>query len=390
MMLALLLARQGISVVLLEAHKDFERDFRGDSVHPLTLENLEALGLAERLLEIPSHNSKQLTMGSMVYADFSTLSTQYPFLTSIPQGKFLELLANEAKQYPNFELLMGAKVQELIEEGERICGVRYRQDEVWHEVRATLTVGADGRASHVSHLAGLDQNLLTSSPPMDVISFRLPKGANDTLHSDVRFAQGFMLVWYEHADHWLFRYLFPKGGYQAIRHAGLDAFKQSVAKVLPELAERLDSLTDWSKMAFLSVQSCRVRKWYRPGLLLIGDAAHTMSPVGGVGVNYAIQDAVAAANILAKPLKSQQLEVGQLQAVQDERELPTRAIQLYQSIMQEGINSRLNPHSPIPIRFLIFFWLPLSLPWLNKLYARFIAYLIGFGLRPARLKLQKV
>lgn len=389
-MLALLLVRVGVSVILLEAHKTFDRDFRGDTVHPLTLENLEALGLADRLLEIPHHNIEQLTMGSRVYADFSALPTRYPFLTSVPQVKFLELLVYEAKRYPNFQLLMGTNVQELIvEDGtsqERICGVRYRKGESWYEVRASLTIGADGRSSHVSHLAGLDKNLFTSSPPMDVISFRLPKKTGDKLQPDAKSTKDFMLVWFEQSDCWLFRYLFLKGGYQQIRQAGLEAFKQSIAEVLPEITDRLDSLKDWSSMAFLSVQASRVPQWYRPGLLLIGDAAHTMSPVGGVGVNYAMQDAVTAANILSQPLKTKQLKVEHLQAVQNERELPTRAIQIYQSLMQEAINRRLNPKAPIPFRFLLFFWLPLSLPLLNKLYARVIAHLIGFGLHPAHLK----
>lgn len=298
---------------------------------------------------------------------------------------FLELVISEAKQYPNFQVLMSTNVQELIKEEETICGVRYRQDDVWHEVRAPLTVGADGRVSHLRELAGLNANVLTSSPPMDVVSFRLPKRDGDP-ESDVRFGEGYILVWYERSDHWLFRYLFPKEGYQKIRQAGLDAMKRSIATLIPELADRLKFLSDWSDLSFLSVQSSRMSQWYQPGLLLIGDAAHTMSPVGGVGINYAIQDAVAAANILADPLKTGELQTSHLQAVQQKRELSTRAIQTYQSILQEGISSQFDPRSPIPVRFLLFFWFPLSLPLLGKQYAKFIAYLIAFGIYTARPK----
>ncbi|UBF26316.1 FAD-dependent oxidoreductase [Kovacikia minuta CCNUW1] len=383
--LSFLLARQGVSVVLLEAHKNFDRDWRGDTIHPLTLELMEALGLVDRLLEIPHPKIEKLTIGPVVYADFSRLPTRYPYLTNIPQVSFLELIVSEAKQYPNFQVLMGTNAQELIREGETIGGVRYRKDEVWYEVRAPLTVGADGRASHLRELTGLNVNVLTASPPMDVVSFRLPKRAGDPA-PNVRFGKGYMLVWFEGTNHWLFRYLFPKGGYQKIRQAGLDTMKQSIADLIPELADRLDCLSDWTDLSFLSVQSSRLPRWYRSGLLLIGDAAHTMSPVGGVGINYAIQDAVVAANILTEPLKAKQLQIDHLHQVQQQRELPTRAIQLYQSIFQEGISSKLDPNPKIPFRFLLLFFLPLALPLLGGQYAKFIAYLTGFGIRPARLK----
>lgn len=383
LILAFLLARQGVSVVLLEAHKSFDRDWRGDGTHPLTLELMEALGLVDRLLEIPHHTTTQLAFGSQVYADFSGLHTRYPYVTAIPQVDFLNLIVAEAKQYPNFQLLMSTNVQELIEEGDAICGVRYRKHDVEYEVRAPLTVGADGRNSRLRELSGLNTNVLTASPPMDLVSFRLPKQQDDP-KPDVRFGEGDMLIWFERSDHWVFRYLFPKGGYQKLRQAGLEALKSTIATHIPEVCDRLNSLSNWSDLSFLSVQANRVRQWYRSGLLLIGDAAHTMSPLGAVGVNYAIQDAVAAANILADPLKKGQLQISHLQAVQQQRELPTWAIQTYQSIIQEGISSRFTPKSSIPVRFLLFFWLPLSLPLLGQQYAKFIAYLIGFGLYPAR------
>jgi 2-polyprenyl-6-methoxyphenol hydroxylase-like FAD-dependent oxidoreductase len=383
--LAFLLARQGVNVVLLESHKNFDRDWRGDTIHPLTMELLENLGLVDRLLKIPHHNTSCLTMGSRVYADFSQLRTPYPYVTAIPQVDFLELIVSEAKQYSNFQVLMSTNAQELIQVEDTICGVRYHKDDIWYEVRAVLTVGSDGRASRLRELAGLNTNVLATAPPMDVVSFRLPKQPGDP-ESDVRFSEGYLLAWYEGADHWLFRYLFPKGGYQKIRQTGLDAMKQSIIALIPEVGDRLNCLSDWSDLSFLSVQSNRLPQWYRSGLLLLGDAAHTMSPVGGVGVNYAIQDAVAAANIVVAPLKTRQLQVSHLQAVQRERQLPTRVIQTYQSIIQEGITSKLDSQSSIPVRFLLFFWLPLALPLLGKQYARLIAYLIAFGVQPARPK----
>lgn len=279
---------------------------------------------------------------------------------------------------------MSTNVQEVIQEEETVCGVRYHKDEAWHEVRATLTVGADGRASGLRELGGLNTNVFTAAPPMDVVSFRLSKAASDP-ESNVRFGEGYMLVWYERTDGWLCRYLFPKGGYQKLRQAGLDAMKQSIVALMPEFSDRLNSLSSWSDLSFLSVQSSRVPQWYRSGLLLIGDAAHTMSPVGGVGINYAIQDAVAAANILAEPLKTGQVGIGDLKAVQKARELPTRVIQAYQSMIQEGIMSRFDSNASIPVRFLLLFWFPLALPLIGKPYAKFIAYLIAFGISPARL-----
>lgn len=381
--LAFLLARQGVSVVLLEVHKNFDRDWRGDAIHPLTMELMETLGLVDRLLEIPHHNISHLTMGSRVWAEFSKLHTRYPYVTIIPQVNFLELVVSEAKQYPHFQMLMSTNAQELIQEGEAVCGVRYHKDGVYHEIRATLTVGADGRASRLRELADLNTNVLTSAPPMDLVSFRLPKQQGDPA-ADARFGEGYMIIWFEQADHWLFRYIFSKGSYQNIRKAGLDALKQSIVALIPEFSNRLNSLSDWSDLSFLCVQSNRLHQWYRNGLLLIGDAAHTMSPVGGVGINYAIQDAVAAANVLAEPLKTGQLQVSHLQAVQQQRAFPTRVIQIYQSIIQEGITSRFDRQSAIPVRFLLCFWFPLSLPLLGQQYARFIAYLIGFGIDPAR------
>src|SRR5919199_615500 len=253
--LALLLARQGIAVKLLELHKDFDRQFRGDTIHPSVMEIMGQLGLAERLLELPHTKMRQLTLQTqeevVTVADFSGLKTKYPYITILPQVHFLEFITTEAKRYPCFELVMGANVQELIEENGVIRGVRYRGHGGWHEIRAQLTVGADGRFSRLHY--------------------------------------------------WQLGYVILKGSYHQLREAGIQALQQSIAELAPEFAQRVKHLTDWSQISFLSVESSRLPQWYRPGLLLIGDAAHVMSPVGGVGINYAIQDAVVAANVLSEP-----------------------------------------------------------------------------------------
>src|ERR671932_690891 len=258
--LALLLARQGIPVKLLEVHKDFDREFRGDTIHPSVMEIMDQLGLAERLLELPHTKVHRLTVqtpeNTATLADFSHLKTKYPYITVLPQVKFLEFITTEAKRSPNFPLVMGANVQELIEEDGVIRGIRYRGHGGWHEVRSPLVVGADGRFSRLRQLAGFEP--IKTSTPMDVLWFR-------------------------------------------------------------------------------SVESSRLPRWYRPGLLLIGDAAHVMSPVGGVGINYAIQDAVVAANVLAEPLRRGQLGTAPLVGVQLARELPTRFIQALQNAMQRRL-----------------------------------------------------
>ncbi|AFZ26718.1 2-polyprenyl-6-methoxyphenol hydroxylase-like oxidoreductase [Cylindrospermum stagnale PCC 7417] len=337
--LALMLARQGISVTLLEAHKDFDRDFRGDTIHPSVMQIMEELGLSDRLLQLPHSKMRRLSLqtpqDTVTLADFSHLKTRYPYIMMLPQVKFLEFITQEARQYPHFHLVMGANVQELIEDQGVIQGVRYRGGGGWHEVRAILTVGADGRHSKLRQLGGFES--IETSPPMDILWFRLPRQPEEPEGGMGRFAPGHIVAMLDRGDEWQLAYVIPKGGYQQIRNAGLEALRKSIVEVVPELSNRIEHLHDWSQIAFLSVESSRVKRWYRPGLLLIGDAAHVMSPVGGVGINYAIQDAVEAGNVLSKPLKTRFVELSDLAQVQRRRELPTRIIQAFQTLIQKRI-----------------------------------------------------
>lgn len=369
--LALLLARQGIPVMLLEAHKDFDREFRGDTIHPSVMEIMEELGLADRLLQL--HHSKlrrlniQTQEETFTLADFSHFKTKYPYITLLPQARFLEFITEEAKRYPNFQLILGANVQELIEEDGEIRGVRYRGHGGWHEVRAMLTVGADGRHSRLRQLAGFKS--IETSPPMDVLWFRLPRKADEAEGLNGRIGRGHILIMLDRSDFWQIGYVIPKGGYQNLRTAGLEALRQSIVEVVPELSDRVELLKDWSQVAFLCVESSRLTQWYRPGLLLIGDAAHVMSPVGGVGINYAIQDAVVTANVLSEKLKTGKLQIPDLAKVQRRRELPTRFIQAFQSLIQEQIfvralNTQQRFHLPVFLR----------LPIVRDLPARAIAF----------------
>lgn len=377
--LSLLLARQGIPVTLLEVHKDFDRDFRGDTLHPSVMEIMDQLGLAERLLQLPHTKVHTLTLmspsESVTVADLSRLKTRYPYITLMPQVRFLEFITTEAKRYPHFQLVMGANVQELIEEDGKNRGVRYRGHGGWHEVRALLTVGTDGRTSKIRQL--LDLKPIQTSPPMDVLWFHLPRKPEDSEGAMGRVGRGHFLVLFSRFDHWQVGYVFPKGGYQQIRAAGLAALRQSIVEVVPEFADRIEHLKEWSQISFLSVESSRLKRWYRPGLLLLGDAAHVMSPVAGVGINYAIQDAVVAANILGNPLKAGKLELNHLAEVQRQREWPTRIIQTFQAFIQKQIIApALSTEQP--------FTLPgfLRLPILRDIPGR----LIAFGVWPVRLK----
>ena len=372
--LALLLARQGIPVVLLEEHQDFDREFRGDTIHPSVMEIMDELGLAERLLRLRhtrvSSFTLQTSAGSFLAADFSRLKTRYPYIALILQTDFLEFVTSEAGQYPSFQLVMGASVQELVREAGVVRGVRYRSRDGWHELRARLTVGADGRFSRLRHLLGFEP--IKTSPPMDVLWFRLPVKPDDPQGALGRIGNGHMLAVLNRYDYWQLGYVIPKGGYRKLREAGLETLRQTVAELAPELADRLAELNDWKQVSLLSVESSRVPRWYVPGLLLIGDAAHVMSPVGGVGINYAIQDAVVAANVLSGPLRSGNLSVGHLAAVQRQRELPTRIIQAFQSVIQQGLlASVLDPSSaPGGFRPPLF----LRLPFFRAILARFVAF----------------
>ena len=385
MMLALLLARRGIDVTVLEAHKDFDREFRGDTIHPSILEILDQIGLAEPLLNL-RHNkiygpTFQSSGGAFSPIDFRRLKTRFPYIMLVPQTKFLEFLAAEAKKFPNFKLRMVANVGQLIEGENGVQGVRYQSTEGWHEVRARLTVGADGRFSKVRQLAGLVP--LKTSPPMDILWFQLPHMPEDA-HSDRvmgGFGGGRMLAVFDRIDYWQIGYVFPKGHYQDVRAAGLEAFRKSIVEIEPNFARHVESLTDWHQCSLLSVEASRCLVWYKPGLLLIGDAAHVMSPVGGVGINYAVQDAVVAVNVLARPLSQGQVRVEDLAEVQRQREWPTRIIQRIQSSLQTRIiASGLQVQGTLEIPW--FVRLFFKVPVLRNIPAR----ILGFGLKRVRLQ----
>ena len=382
--LALLLARRGVRTTLLEAKDDFDRAFRGDTVHPSTLEMLDDLGLAEPLLAHDHGTLGRLTLQTgerrIVVGDFTRLDTRFPFIAMIPQVTFLEFLAGEANRYDGFDLRMGAHVHDLMIEEGVVRGACYRDGAGDHELRATLTVAADGRASRVRKLAGFEPR--KNAAAMDVLWLVLPRRADEASldMTGFRIGRGHLVVVLARADEWQLGYVILKGDHRAIRDAGLDALRTDVAALVPELADRVDVIRDWTDVHFLSVESSRLPTWHREGLLAIGDAAHVMSPVGGVGINYAIQDAVATANLLAEPLAAGAVTDADLAAVQRRRMFATRFIQGVQGVIQRRLVARgLEPGPfalPLPLRVLT------KLPWFRSLAAR----VIGWGLRPERVR----
>ena len=380
-LLALLLARRGIPVTLLEAHADFDRDFRGDTVHPAIMEILDEIGLADRALALPHRKIRQARPpGAGFDVNFNRLKTRFPFITMLPQARFLEFLTAEAACYPAFRLVMGANVRELVAEDGVVRGVRYQGQDGWYEVRALLTVGADGRFSRVRSLAGLPP-AITTAQPIDILWFRVSRWPSDPQGVQGRFGAGAGLIMLDRGERWQLGYILAKGGYQRLRAAGLDAFRQTLVQLMPWLADRTSELEDWKQCALLSVASDFLPRWYRPGLLLIGDAAHVMSPLGGNGINYAVQDAVAAFNRLAEPLQVGQVTVHDLRAVQRRRAWPTRLTQAVVNAVQERV---LTPAltSRQPVAFPTLGRLLLGTPVLRDLPLRWLA----FGLWPVHVK----
>ena len=384
MMLGLLLARAGVDVVVLEKHADFLRDFRGDTIHPSTLEVMHELGVLEELLRLPHQEvpalSVQIGDATLPVADFTHLPTRCRFIALMPQWDFLSFLAGHAARHPTFSLRMRAEAIGLIEEAGRVAGVVAATPEGPLEVRADLVVGADGRRSIVREKAGLQVEELGA--PMDVLWFRLSRQAGDPDQTMGRFEVGRIFVLINRGDYWQCGYVIPKGSVEQIHGAGLEAFREDVAKLAPFAGgRRASELRGWDEIKLLTVRVDRLPQWHRPGLLCIGDAAHAMSPIGGVGINLAIQDAVAAANLLAAPLRDGHLTAGHLRRVQRRRELPARITQRLQLLMQErviapvlGGGGTLTP--PLVLRLMARF------PPLRRLPAR----LIGLGVRPEHLR----
>jgi 2-polyprenyl-6-methoxyphenol hydroxylase-like FAD-dependent oxidoreductase len=382
-MLGFLLARAGVAVLVLEKHRDFLRDFRGDTIHPSTLQVMHELSLLDALLARPHQEVRELRgiVGDtrIKLADFGHLPTRCRFIALMPQWEFLDFLAEAGRRYAGFHLAMQAEVTDLIEENGRVVGVRGHRPEGPFEVRADLVVGADGRHSVVRERAGLKVDNLGA--PIDVLWVRLSKGPHDPTETAGRINYGKMLVMLDRGDYWQCAFVIRKDGFAAVRAKGLDAFRADIVKIAPFLADRVAELGDWDDVKLLTVAVDRLEKWWRPGLLCIGDCAHAMSPIGGVGINLAIQDAVAAGNILAEPLRAGALTEAHLEAVERRRTLPTRLTQGLQVIVQERVIDRVLDSDK-----------PIAAPWPLRLFnaipllARIPARIVGMGFRPEHVR----
>jgi 2-polyprenyl-6-methoxyphenol hydroxylase-like FAD-dependent oxidoreductase len=382
-MVGFLLARAGIATLVLEKHRDFLRDFRGDTVHPSTLDVMAELGLLDSLLEIRHQEVReihaQIGDTEIQLADFSHLPTRCRFLAFMPQWDFLEFLAAQGRRYPEFQLRLQAEVKDVVEEQGRVTGVLVESPQGASRIRADLVIAADGRHSTIRARAGLEVRDLGA--PIDVLWMRLSKLPQDPPQSLGRLNFGRLLVMLDRGDYWQCGYVIRKGRFGELRARGIESFRGDLARVAPFLGDRLRELEDWDDVKLLSVAVDRLKRWWKPGLLCIGDAAHAMSPIGGVGINLAIQDAVAAANVLARPLLEGRLSTSHLEAVQRRRMFPTRVTQRIQVILQEQVLDRVLDRdepmqAPWPLR-LFNRW-----PWLRRIPPR----VIGVGVRPEHVR----
>lgn len=387
MMLGFLLARAGVQVVVLEKHQDFLRDFRGDTIHPSTLELMHELGLLQELLKLPHrklhHLSAVVGTTSVRIADFTHLPTQCRYIALMPQWDFLNFLAKQGARYPAFDLRMKAEVTQLIEQDHRFVGLRAKTPTGELTITAALVIGADGRHSTVRERAGLVVDDLGA--PIDVLWMSLPRHPGDGDAPLMRVGTGKMLGMLDRGDYWQCAFVIPKGAAEQVRQRGLEAFRADIAELAPLLQDRVAELHGWDDVKLLSVKVDRLREWYRPGLLCIGDAAHAMSPIGGVGINLAIQDAVAAANRLAGPLRTGRVGIEVLADVQRRRTFPTRATQRMQIFAQNNflrhvLSSREAPTPPLPMRLMNRF------PLLQRIPGR----IVGMGFRPEHIAMPDV
>jgi 2-polyprenyl-6-methoxyphenol hydroxylase-like FAD-dependent oxidoreductase len=383
MMMGYLLARAGVAVVVLEKHADFLRDFRGDTIHPSTLELMHELGILGEFLKRPHNEVReaaiQIGREEIPIVDFTHLPTFCKFLVFMPQWDFLNFIVEQTRALPNFRLRLQSEVTGLIQEGGRVVGVHARTPAGALEIRADLVVGADGRQSLVRKAAGLVVD--DFGAPMDVLWMRLSRKADDPVQSLGRVDSGAILIMLERGDYWQCGFVIPKGGNDEIRQKGLPAFRQRLAEFAPVLANRVGELADWDQIKLLTVTVDRLREWHRPGLLCIGDSAHAMSPIGGIGINLAIQDAVAASNILAARLLAGTADEDCLRAVQRRRILPTRLTQRLQLFLQNQVISRVlgstrSIKTPMAFRILK------RWPRLRRLPAR----IMGVGFRPEHVR----
>ena len=383
MMLGFLLARAGVDVVVLEKHKDFFRDFRGDTIHPSTLDVIGELGLLDEFLKLPHEEARRLSgvIGgkSIRIADFSHLRTRCPFIALMPQWDFLNFLARHGAGYPAFHLRMETEATDLIEENGRVTGLCAKTPTGDVAITADLVVGADGRHSTVRERAGLVVDDIGA--PIDVLWMRLTRRATDGSEPLGRMGAGKIFVMIDRGDYWQCAFVIPKDGHEEVKAKGLDAFRAAIVAVAPQMQDRVSELKNWDDIKLLTVTVDRLRQWYRPGLLCIGDAAHAMSPVGGVGINLAIQDAVATANILSGPLRAGTVGVADLAAVQERRNFPTRAtqwlqVQIQNRVLSHVLASRGDLTPPWPLRVVG------RCPWLQRIPAR----IIGVGFRPEHVR----
>jgi 2-polyprenyl-6-methoxyphenol hydroxylase-like FAD-dependent oxidoreductase len=369
--LGFLLARAGIDVVVLEKHNDFLRDFRGDTIHPSTLELLDQLGLADEFLKLP-HNKVsrvqlQTTAGQTFSVSLERVPSKFPFIAFMPQWDFLNFMTAHASRFPSFTLMRNAEVVGLIETEGRVEGVRYRAADGDHELKALLTVGADGRAAVTRDAAHLPR--LETSPPIDVFWFRLPRHGDEAAAVFGRIGPGLLLVMLDREAYWQVAFVIPKGKGDEIRSRGIDAFRQDIVRVAPELADRVGQIRSWDEVKLLTVRVDRLTRWHAPGYLAIGDAAHAMSPVGGVGINVAIHDAVAAANVLWRPLSDGRVTDDDLAEVQRRRERAVRIIQgfIQNRFLKPALMSQGPPSVPWIIRAV------LATPFLRDIPPRMLA-----------------
>jgi 2-polyprenyl-6-methoxyphenol hydroxylase-like FAD-dependent oxidoreductase len=385
-MLGYLLARRGVQVTVLEKHPDFFRDFRGDTVHPSTLEVLKELGLLDEFLALPHQKvgSAGVIIGDSTFevADFRHVPATCKFVALMPQWDFLNFLSSQAKHFPSFQLLMEHEATGLVREGRRFIGVRTQNQGRNVEIRADLVVGCDGRHSVTRGAAGLE--VIEHGVPIDVLWFRISRKPNDPANvlGNVNYGKALILI--NRSDYFQAGLIIAKGSYDAVKSRGLDALRADIRQIAPYLGERVKELHDWDQIKILTVQINRLRQWFRPGLLCIGDAAHAMSPAGGVGINLAIQDAVAAANLLARALLDGRVRESHLAAVQRRREFPTRVTQTAQLFVHRGFaRTFANPgpiHAPWQLKA------AMHIPGLHLA----LGYGVGMGVRPEHVRRKTV
>jgi 2-polyprenyl-6-methoxyphenol hydroxylase-like FAD-dependent oxidoreductase len=384
MMLGYLLGRAGIDVVVLEKHADFFRDFRGDTVHPSTLQVMDELGLIDGFLRLP-HQQLQKLDGlfaghALRIADLGRLDVKYPFIAFMPQWDFLNFLRESGKRFSSLKVMMSSEATDLIREGDRVTGVSAKTPDGAIDILADLTIACDGRQSTLRERSGLE--LEEIGAPMDVLWFRAGRRPDETENVFARVEPGKMMVTFNRGDYWQCAYVIAKGQYDAVKARGLPALLDEVARLAPILKPGLADVNSWDDVKLLTVAVNRLKRWARPGLLCIGDAAHAMSPVGGVGVNLAVQDAVATANILAATLSHGCPSEDELDAVRRRREFPVRVTQRMQVIVQNNIISMALRPGGQPLKVPLFARLITAVPWLQGITARFVA----IGVRPEHVR----